>query len=396
LTIIVRFSFFAVRWQEPTLISDQQQKRQREENMNDLYVRLAAHLDKLPIPFPSTENGIELKILRNWFAPQQAQIALKMNGFPEPAATIAKRLNMSSEDLEPVLAEMSRKGLIFRTTQHSSKGSQDPVLLYSLVSLAEGLWEFRIHSVTREEVEDEIEMVDEYLEFFMDKGWFKTKTTQHRVIPISKSVSAEMEIMQYDQAEIIIKSQTKIAVMPCVCRKYAKMLGKGCNHPSEVCLAFGTGAYYFLENGWGHEISQDEALAILKVGMEAGLVIQPGNGQKTWSLCMCCSCACQLLKSLNRMEKPAQAVHTNYYAQCNTENCTACGNCVERCPMEAIELKDTAVVNKDRCIGCGVCVAACDFDAMALHQKKVENRYLPPRDIIEMQRKIAKERGLID
>jgi len=364
--------------------------------MSDIYVRLAAHLDKLPVPFPSTETGIELKILRNWFSPQQAQIALKMNGFPEPAAAIAERLNMSSEDLEPVLAEMSRKGLIFRTTQPSSKGSQDPVWLYSLVSLAEGLWEFHMHSVTHAEVKDEIKMVNEYLEFFMDKGWFKTKTTQHRVIPISKSISTEMEIMQYDQAEAIIKSQTKIAVMPCVCRKHAEMLGQGCSHPSEVCLGFGTGAYYFLENGWGREISQEEALAILKVGMEAGLVLQPGNGQKTWSICMCCSCACQLLRSLNRMAKPAEAVHTNFYAECNPDNCTACGICVERCPMEAIELKETASVNTDRCIGCGVCVAACDFDAMTLQQKKEKNRYLPPKDIVEMQSRIAKERGKVD
>jgi ferredoxin len=363
--------------------------------MSDLYDQLAMHLNKLPIPFPSTDTGIELEILRNWFNPQQAKIALKMNGFPEPVPTIAKRLNMTSEALDPVLAEMSRKGLIFRTIKRNSKRSEDPIWLYSLVPLAEGLWEFHMHFASHDEVKDEIRMVNEYVEFFIDKAWFKTKTTQHRIIPISKSISVEMEIMQYDQAEIIIKSQTKIALMHCVCRKQARILGKTCNHPSEVCLAFGTGAYYFIENGWGREISQEEALAILNVGMESGLVLQPGNGQKTWSICMCCSCCCQLIKSLNRLEKPAQVAHTNFYAECNSDDCTACGLCVERCPMEAIELNDSVVVNPDRCIGCGVCVAACDFDVMVLHQKKVHDRYSPPKDIVEMQKAIAKERGLI-
>ena len=63
--------------------------------------------------------------------------------------------------------------------------------------------------------------------------------------------------------------------------------------------------------------------------------------------------------------------------------------------MAAIELKDTAIVNRDRCIGCGVCVAACDVDAMVLHAKPEKEQYVPPRDIVDMQKRIAQERGLL-
>ena len=42
-----------------------------------------------------------------------------------------------------------------------------------------------------------------------------------------------------DQAEEIIKSQSIISVAECICRKEHEMMGQGCNHPKEVCMAFG-------------------------------------------------------------------------------------------------------------------------------------------------------------
>lgn len=173
------------------------------------------------------------------------------------------------------------------------------------------------------------------------------------------------------------------------------MLGKGCGHPMETCMAFGAGAYYYIDNGLGREISQEEALAILKQGMESGLVLQPGNGQKVWGMCMCCGCCCNLLKVLKRMDKPAEVAHTNFYASPISGECIACGVCVERCPMTAISLDETVSINPDRCIGCGVCVGSCEFGAIRLRQKDLDTRYVPPMDLMDMNMRIARERGLI-
>ena len=124
-------------------------------------------------------------------------------------------------------------------------------------------------------------------------------------------------------------------------------------------MAFGAGAYFYVENGLGREVTQEEALRILRGAMEAGLVLQPGNGQKAWNLCMCCGCCCALLKMLKKMEKPAEVAHTNFHARVIPQDCTACSLCEDRCPMDAISVDETAVVNRDRCIGCGVCVGIC-------------------------------------
>lgn len=352
--------------------------------MEEIYSQLAKHLNTLPIPFPSTESGIELKILKRWFSLEEARIALNMAGFPEQDSVIAQRLHTPLDTLAPKLEVMSQKGLIFRVV----KGDQR---YYNIVPLAEGMWEFHLNSIEKED----IDMLHEYMEIFMEKAWYGNETTQHRIIPISKSISADMEIMPYEQAEAIIKSQSKISVAHCICRKEHAILGQPCDHPSEVCMAFGTGAYYYLENGLGREVTQEQALGILNKAMDAGLVLQPGNGQKAWSLCMCCGCACYLLKSLKKMDKPAQVAHTNFYAHADEVNCTACGICEERCPMEAITIETAAFVNTDRCIGCGVCVGSCEFDAMMLIQKDESERYQPPENVSQMQVQIAKERGIV-
>lgn len=350
----------------------------------DTYSRLARHLDTLPIPYPATESGVEIKILKRWFSPDEAAIALAMKGYPEPVAAIAQRLGREPESLQPVLEDMSKKGLIFRIAKGENR-------FYNIVPLAEGMWEFHLLTNDRETLQD----LREYIDYFMEKGWYGTKTTQHRIIPISQSIPQDMDIMSYDQAEEIIKAQKKIAVTQCICRKEQKMLGQGCDHPLEVCMAFGAGAYFYIDNGLGREVSREEALKILRGAMDEGLVLQPGNGRKVWNLCMCCGCCCNLLRTLKKMEKPASVAHTSFFARVSDGDCTSCGLCEERCPMGAVTMVGTAVVNTDRCIGCGVCVGACSFDAVELKQKDASKRYVPPADMMDMHMQIARERGLL-
>ena len=66
-------------------------------------------------------------------------------------------------------------------------------------------------------------------------------------------------------------------------------------------------------------------------------------------------------------------------AEVDPEKCVACGNCVQACPYEAIEIVETeagraAKVNEAQCKGCGTCVAACHNDAV--QQKGFTSRQL--------------------
>ena len=48
------------------------------------------------------------------------------------------------------------------------------------------------------------------------------------------------------------------------------------------------------------------------------------------------------------------------------EKCTACGTCVESCPVEAIKIKEKAEVDEENCIDCGTCVDECPEGAIEL------------------------------
>jgi len=48
------------------------------------------------------------------------------------------------------------------------------------------------------------------------------------------------------------------------------------------------------------------------------------------------------------------------------EKCTACGTCIDVCPVEALKMADKAEVDADTCIDCGTCVDECPEGAISL------------------------------
>jgi formate hydrogenlyase subunit 6/NADH:ubiquinone oxidoreductase subunit I len=49
-----------------------------------------------------------------------------------------------------------------------------------------------------------------------------------------------------------------------------------------------------------------------------------------------------------------------------SDKCTACGNCKETCPVEAInEGTPVYTIDADKCIDCGNCVGECPVEAIS-------------------------------
>jgi ferredoxin len=55
-------------------------------------------------------------------------------------------------------------------------------------------------------------------------------------------------------------------------------------------------------------------------------------------------------------------------AKVDLDQCAGCGDCVNECPSEAIEMNDDgkAQVNEDTCVDCGACVDVCPTAAISL------------------------------
>ncbi|MFO7877448.1 MAG: 4Fe-4S binding protein [Desulfovermiculus sp.] len=347
--------------------------------MADVYTQLAKHLDSLPAGFPATENGVEIKILKKLFTPQEAEIASSLSMMPQSAESLAPKLDMDAKELGRILEQMAKKGLIFRYRKNET-------VSYMAAQFVVGIWEYHVNDLD----EELVRYFNEYVPTLMRSAWERTRTKQMRIIPVSEDVQPDAAVMPYDQAEQIIASQSRIAVAPCICRKERGMLGEACEAPVETCLIFGGGADFYLENGLGREINREEALKIIEKGKEDGLVLQPSNAQKPVAMCMCCGCCCQILRNVKRMDRPSQMVHTNFQARVDPEACTICGVCEGLCPMEAISVLETADIDQDRCIGCGVCVNGCEFEA--LHLAPRESVYEPPRNVVQTYMNMARER----
>jgi ferredoxin len=347
----------------------------------DVYRSLAKFLDRLPGGFPATESGVEIKILKKFFTPEQAEIEMELTPFPEPVAKIAARLGMDEAEAAKKLEQMAKEGSIYRVRAGAN-------VLYMAINFVVGIYEFHLNSIDRELAE----LMEEYLPT-LKTMWEKTKTKQLRVVPIHSAVEAAPAVSTYDQVRELTKKHELISVAPCICRKEQALLDNPCDRPLESCLQFGMAAQYYIENGLGRKISRDELMSILKMGEEKALVLSPTNAQDIVNICMCCGCCCGVLRSLKAMPRPAEQVQASFQARIDPGLCSACGACQDRCQIDAIVEGDVFKVDEQRCIGCGLCLPTCPEEAIYFAPR--EKVATLPANIVEMTMRIGKERGVL-
>lgn len=366
-------------------------------NQDDVYRKLQHEIDKLPIAYPATDTGTEIKLLKHLFSPAEAEIALNLNVLPETLPQIHKRMKkngftLSIEDLENILDSLVKRGAILGAGLFESKGKGKQ---YSLSQLAIGMMEGQVDHFSREFAED----FSNYFKNTFHKNFYGLKTAQMRTIPIHKSITPEHHVEPYNDMKSYISTlKGDIVVLNCVCRQMGDVTGKKCRHSDirETCLMFRDVARFVLSKGAGRSLTREEALAILDRAEEAGFILQPENAREPQYLCCCCSDCCHVLGGLKMFPRPAEHFQTSYYAVVDESLCKGCKKCVDKCGMEAISMKDKiAVIDLDRCLGCGVCVAACVNKANALRPK--DKKHVPPRTHDAMYQKIMIERfGIFD
>jgi ferredoxin/predicted transcriptional regulator len=350
--------------------------------MTDVYKRLAEFFDTFPQRFPKeSEQG--QKVLKMMITPEEAEMMMSLDKMPEPVSAIAQRLGRDEAELEKYLYDLSVKGLIMRIGKQGN-------YFYMATAFAVGIIEFYLKSYTTE-------IADEFAKFHKElfqKTWMKGETREIRTVPVGESVAPGVEVLPYDNAEELIKSNKRIAVTECMCaiQHGLKSDPDPCKVLTERCFQFGTAAFFFVENGLARWVTQEEALNIVKQATDAGCVPQPGQSQNAGGMCMCCPCCCAPLDAYRDYDKRSELSNSNYFAKVDEEICTACETCVDRCPMGAITVEDTAHVDRDLCIGCGVCAVTCEVEAIRTYKKDEPSQFIPEPDYMSSIMKIYEER----
>ena len=352
----------------------------------EVYKKLQRHFHKHPLGFPETEGKAEIKILQWIFNEEEAEMALNLTFIPETATTLAQKLNKDFDELVSLLERMADKGQIFSLYKGDHRS-------YMLVPYAPGFWDFQVKKMDRDFAE-----ISEAYFTPQAREMFSSATPQVRVVAVEKHIPNVLKVYPFELASQIVRAAKKIALTDCICRKKNKLLGMGCQKPhEEMCLQLSPGAEFYIERGLGREVSVDEAMKVIEMGEQAGLVRTAWlNVQKRLlAFCQCCHCCCHGLRAVYELKIPNAVAKSNFVPVINNALCTGCGSCVDICPMDALIPDGTEKVfrNPDRCIGCGLCVSACSILAIALDRVDEGQVTIPLENYVDLLLTIAEEKG---
>ena len=327
---------------------------------DEAYYRLREFLDQFPLGFPATGTGVEIEILKRLFTEEEAKAAVLLTPFPEEASPIAERAAMEPGAFAELLDEMSRKGLVFRVHRVGKT-------LYNSAPFMIGLYEYSVKKIDRELAA----LYGEYYETAYMDEMGASNVPGFKVLPIGENIESEVVLYPFMNLIEDVRAARKISVAECICRKEARLVGKGCDGPMNTCLSFGAAAEYYIENGIGREVTADEAIAILEEADRAGLVHAGTNTTHLSNLCNCCPCCCASMKGITtRGHDKHKYLNALFEAVVDEEACTGCEECLERCPVGAITVSGSAVVARDLCLGCGLCAGTCSGDAITLRARE--------------------------
>ena len=275
---------------------------------------------------------------------EMADVALKMNiRDPKTLPELVKLTGKPAEELEPLLAEMSRIGLVEYNWENARREKQ-----YSLPPFVPGSAEF--FNMNQRQIDEKPQIAAffermtflplEHITAMVPPGG--AGIGMH-VIPVEKAIETENQTADIEHISHWLKKyEGKYAASPCSCRMSRARMGEGCgDDPEGWCIAVGDMADYVVETDkGGRYITYEEVLDILKKAEDNGFVHQITNidgENKIFAICNCNVNVCNALRTSQLFNTPNMS-RSAYVAEVTAENCVACGRCVEYCPAGAVRL----------------------------------------------------------
>jgi NAD-dependent dihydropyrimidine dehydrogenase PreA subunit len=273
------------------------------------------------------------------------------------------------------------------------------VMVYRLMPIYPGIFEYQFLRGTKTEKDRKIaRLFEDLFQELSDKAqenyynvlnMFKDAPATDRTIPVKEEVEVGTETtIPYENINNYVEDYDDIALVNCYCRHEKELINDPCkiNAPKKNCFLFGKSAIFGIEQEFGQRISKEDALRIFREAEDYGLVhkvfhVHSDPSREIEAICNCCSCCCGMFQMYYRGVLPLHTI-SSYLARVDEELCIGCGTCVEKCPMETIDLDDSiANVNEEKCIGCGVCAHHCPEGAINLERIGPRHVFVPPKKL---------------
>jgi Pyruvate/2-oxoacid:ferredoxin oxidoreductase delta subunit len=352
-------------------------KSKGSQTAPEVYRQLCEALAKRGGEYPGMEIPEFYALVEELFSPEEAEVYLAIPRGYHPASAVAAEMGKPEEAVALILEALADKGLC-------SAGKMGGTPFYGSLPFVPGIFEFQFMRGTNTDRDKNLARLIHDYKTAVDaaKGPPKITFPATRVIAVDRKIQAGNTIHTYDQVASYIEKYEPLSVSTCYCRHEAKLIDENddCGKPNEVCMQFGMGAQFVIDRGMGRKISKGEAMDILKICEDAGLVHSTINRQEIDFLCNCCNDHCVILKKAFAQPKPGIALNSGFQPVRDPDLCEACGTCIERCPAAALTMgaDDLPQIDLDRCIGCGVCASGCPQEAITLVERP--GTQAPPLD----------------
>ena len=317
----------------------------KDEKPREKILKLGQKItDRVPAKLrPLTAEDPEYWGLAGIITDEMADVALKMKvRKPMTLPQLVKVTGKPAQELEPLLQEMSNVGLLEYNWENERREKQ-----YVLPMFVPGSAEF--FNMKQQQIDEHPEVTAffermtflplEHITAMVPPGG--AGIGMH-VIPVEQAIQTENRSVDIEHiSHWLDKYDGKYAASPCSCRMSRAKLGEGCgDDPEDWCIGVGDMADYLVETNKGHYVDRDEVLRILKRAEDNGFVHQITNidgENKIFAICNCNVNICNALRTSQLFNTPNMS-RSAYVASVTTENCVACGRCVEYCPAGAVRL----------------------------------------------------------
>ena len=319
----------------------------RDEHPRENLLKLGSMITNR-IGLKATADDPEYWGLASVMTDEMVEVALKM-GVRKPKTTeqLMKLTKMEREPLEKLLTEMEWLAIVENTWQNLDGKKPNHEKRWILQLFVPGSAEFL--NMRQSQIDEHPEAAA-----FFERMTFLPleKITPMvppggsgigmHVIPVEKAIESENEAIGLEKISYWLdKYEGKYAKSMCSCRASRQKLGEGCgDDPENWCIAVGDMADYVVETQRGEYITKEEALDIFRRAEENGFVHQITNidgEQKIFAICNCNVNICNALRTSQLFNTPNMS-RSAYVAKVESENCVACGRCVEGCPAGAVKL----------------------------------------------------------
>lgn len=305
--------------------------------------------DRVPAKLKGVKgNDPEYWGLADLVTDEMADVALKMGvRKPKTIGQLMKLTKLEREPLQKLLDDMAWVGLIEYNWENLDGKNPNHEKRYVLPQFVPGSAEF--FNMRRSQMDEHPQVAA-----FFERMTFLPleKITPMvppggagigmHVIPVEKAIETENEAVGLEKISYWLhKYEGKYAKSMCSCRASRQYLNEGCgDDPESWCIAVGDMATYIVETGRGEYITYDEAMEIFRKAEDNGFVHQITNidgEDKIFAVCNCNVNVCNALRTSQLFNTPNMS-RSAYVARVETDQCVACGRCVEYCPAGAVKL----------------------------------------------------------